>query len=113
MSSPEDVKSLNREALLALVAPLQRQVTALQKQVSELAASNQERRAEMERMTRQSHRQAAPFSKGTRTKQPKRPGRKPREGTFSFRQAPRAEEITEPPVDVRVDPRVPPAAVES
>jgi transposase len=102
MSSPEDVKSLSREDLLALVAALQRQVTALQKQVVELAASNQELRAEMERMTRQSHRQAAPFSKGTRTKQPKRPGRKPGEGAFSFRQAPRPEEITEPPVDVRV-----------
>jgi transposase len=102
MSSPGDVKSLRREDLLALVAELQRQVTALQKQVAELAASNQELRAEMERMPRQSHRQAAPFSKGTHTKQPKRPGRKPGEGTFSFRQAPRSEEITEPPVDVRV-----------
>jgi transposase len=102
MSFPEDIASLSREELLALVAELQRQVTALQKQVTELAASNQELRAEMERMTRQSHRQTAPFSKGTRTKQPKRPGRKPGEGRFSFRQAPRPEEITEPPVDVRV-----------
>ena len=81
---------------------MQRSNLALQQQVAELAASNQELRAEMERMTRQSHRQAAPFSKGTRTKQPKRPGRKPGEGRFSFRQAPRPEEITEPPVDVRV-----------
>jgi transposase len=102
MSSPGDVKSLSREDLLALVAALQRQVTALQKQVAELAASNQALRAEMERMTRQSHRQAAPFSKGTRTKQPKRPGRKPGEGTFSFRQAPRPEEITESPMNVPV-----------
>src|SRR5919106_948429 len=102
MSSPGDVKSLRREDLLALVAELQRQVTALQKQVAELAASNQELRAEMERMTRQSHRQAAPFSKGTHTKQPKRPGSKTGEGTFSFRQAPRSEEITEPSVNVPV-----------
>ena len=102
MSCPEDFKLLSREDLLAVVAELQRQVTALQKQVAELATSNQELRAEMERMTRQSHRQAAPFSKGTHTKQPKRPGRKTGEGTFSFRQAPRSEEITEPPVDVRV-----------
>lgn len=33
---------------------------------------------------------------------PKRPGRQPGEGTFSFRQAPRPEEITEPPVNVPV-----------
>src|SRR5919106_1205021 len=78
MSSPGDVKSLRREDLLALVAELQRQVTALQKQVAELAASNQELRAEMDRMTRQGHRQATPFSKGTRAKQPRHPGRKVR-----------------------------------
>ncbi|HZA21738.1 MAG TPA: transposase, partial [Dehalococcoidia bacterium] len=34
--------------------------------------------------------------------QPKRPGRKPGSGTFSFRQAPKLEEITEPPVEVPV-----------
>src|ERR671918_56601 len=76
MSSPGDVKLLSREDLLAVVAELQRQVTALQKQVAELAASNQELRAEMDRMTRQGHRQATPFSKGTRAKQPRHPGRK-------------------------------------
>ena len=102
MSSPEDVSTLSREDLLALVAELQRQVTALQKQVAELAASNQELRAEMDRMTRQGHRQATPFSKGTRAKQPRHPGRKLGEGTFSFRQGPSPDEITEPPVEVPV-----------
>jgi transposase len=33
---------------------------------------------------------------------PKRPGRQPDSGTFSFRRAPRPEEITEPPVEVPV-----------
>jgi transposase len=56
----------------------------------------------VEQLTRQSKRQAAPFSKGTRVSQPKRPGRKPGDGSFSFHQAPRPEEITEPPVDVPV-----------
>src|SRR5918999_5007156 len=56
----------------------------------------------MDRLTRQSKRQAAPFSKGTRAKHPKRPGRKPGEGTFSFRQAPSPEEISQPPVNVPV-----------
>jgi transposase len=34
--------------------------------------------------------------------QPKRLGRQSGQGTFSFRQTPRPEEITEPPVDVPV-----------
>jgi transposase len=72
MTSPEDMASLSREELLALVAQLQ------------------------------SKRQATPFSKGTRTKHPTRPGRQPGEGTFSFRQAPCPEAITEPPVNVPV-----------
>jgi hypothetical protein len=102
MSSTEDIASLSREELLALVAELRRQVTLLQQQVAGLTDSNQELRGEVERLTRQGKRQAAPFSKGTRCKQPRRPGRKPGEGRFSFRQAPRPEEITGPPVNVPV-----------
>ena len=102
MNSPEDVKSLSREDLLALVAELQRQVMALQEHVAQLAADKQELQAEVGRLTRQSKRQATPFSKGTRSNQPKRPGRKPGEGTFSFRRAPRPEEITESAVNVPV-----------
>jgi transposase len=102
MSSPEDIASLSQEDLLVLVAELQRQVLALQEQVAQLAAENQELRAEVDRLTRQSKRQAAPFSKGTRSQNPKPPGRKSGEGTFSFRQAPGPEDITDPPVDVPV-----------
>ncbi|HZA23642.1 MAG TPA: IS66 family transposase [Dehalococcoidia bacterium] len=102
MSPPEDTVSLNREELLALVAELQRQITALQEQMAQLTASNQALVAENEQLKRSGKRQAAPFSKGTRAQQPKRPGRKPGEGTFSFRQAPRPEEITELPVNVPV-----------
>jgi transposase len=102
MTSPEDMASLSREELLALVAQLQRQVRALQAQVAQLATGNQELRVEVERLTRQSKRQATPFSKGTRAKHPTRPGRKPGQGTFSFRQAPSPEEITQPPVNVPV-----------
>jgi hypothetical protein len=102
MSSLEDIPSLSREELLALVAELQRQVTLLQQQVADLTDSNQELRGEVDRLTRQSKRQAAPFSKGTRCKEPKRPGRKLGEGRFSFRQAPGPEEISEPPVNVPV-----------
>ena len=95
MSSSENPDLLSREDLLALVAQLQRQV-------AELSATVEELRAENAQLQRGAKRQAAPFSRGTRTRQPKRPGRKPGQGTFSFRQAPRPEEITEPPVDVPV-----------
>src|ERR671915_1845503 len=95
MSSLEDMESLSREELLALLAELQRQV-------AELTASNESLRGEIAELKRSTKRQAAPFSKGTRVSNPKRPGRQPGEGTFSFRQAPRPEAITEPPVNVPV-----------
>ena len=103
MNMPEDILALSREDLLALVVELQRQVMALQERVAQLAADNQVLLAENEQLKRSAKRQATPFSKGTRSNQPKRPGRKPGEGTFSFRQAPHPEEITEPPVDVPVN----------
>jgi transposase len=102
MTSPEDMASLSREGLLALVAQLQHQVSELQRQVAQLAASNEALQAENAALRREAKRQAAPFSKGTRVHQPKRPGRQPGKGTFSFRQAPRPEEITEPPINVPV-----------
>jgi uncharacterized protein YlxW (UPF0749 family) len=74
MSPTEELESLSREELLALVLQLQRKL-------SELEARVQDLRAEVDRVTRQSKRQATPFSKGTRSNQPKRPGRKPGEGT--------------------------------
>jgi transposase len=95
MSPPEGIESLSREELLALVLQLQRKLT-------ELEASVQGLRAEVDRLNRKNKGQAAPFSKGTRIRQPKRPGRKPGQGTFSLRQTPRPEEITESPVDVPV-----------
>jgi regulator of replication initiation timing len=97
MSSPEDVASLSREDLVALAAELQRQVMMLQERVAELATRNEALATENEQLKRSVRRQATPFSKGTRTQHPKRPGRIPGEGTFSFRQAPGPEEITEPP----------------
>lgn len=95
MSSLEDMESLSREELLALLVELQRQV-------AELTASNASLRGEIAQLKRSTKRQAAPFSKGTRVSNPKRPGRQPGEGTFSFRQAPSPEAITQPPVNVPV-----------
>jgi transposase len=102
MTLPEDTTSLNWEKLLALVAQLQHQVRELQHQVAQLATSNEALQAENAELKRGAKRQAAPFSKGTRGSNPKRPGRQTGEGTFSFRQAPRPEEITEPPMNVPV-----------
>jgi transposase len=95
MKLPRDITSLSREELLVLVAQLERQVAQLSASLEALQAEN----AQLQRSTK---RQAAPFSKGTRASQPKRPGRQPGSGTFSFRQAPKLEEITEPPVEVPV-----------
>jgi transposase len=102
MTTPEDIASLSREDLLALVAELQHQVAVLQKQVAELATRNEALAAENDQLKGSAKRQATPFSKGTRTREPRRPRRKPGEGTFSFRQAPRPEDITGPPVAVPV-----------
>ncbi|HZA21870.1 MAG TPA: transposase [Dehalococcoidia bacterium] len=95
MKLPRDITSMSREELLVLVAQLERQV-------AQLSASLKALQAENAQLQRSNQRQAAPFSKGTRASQPKRPGRQPGSGTFSFRQAPKLEEITEPPVEVPV-----------
>jgi transposase len=95
MTPLENLTALSHDALVALVA-------ALQRQVAELSAANDALRTEIARLTRAGKRQAAPFSKGSRVSQPKRPGRKPGSGTFHYREAPLSEQITEPPVDVPV-----------
>ena len=95
MKLPRDITSLSREELLVLVAQLERRV-------AQLSASLEALQAENAQLQRSNKRQAAPFSKGDRVSKPKRPGRKPGSGTFSFRRAPRPEEITEPPVEVPV-----------
>ncbi len=102
MKAPEDIASFSREDLLRLVAEQQRLIDQLQSQVAALTAATEALRAEIAGLKRSKKRQAAPFSKGVRVSQPKRPGRKPGSGTFSFRQAPRPEEVTEPAVDVPV-----------
>jgi hypothetical protein len=102
MTSPEDLASLRQDALLTLVAELQHQITEQQRQIADLTARNVVLQAEIERLTRGAKRQAAPFSKGQRVSTPKRPGRKPGSGPFSYREAPLPPQITGPPVDVTV-----------
>jgi len=82
-----DLDSLNREDLIRLILDLYRQ--------------NEELRKQIEDLQRKDKRSAAPFSKGERKKNPKRPGRKPGQGTFSRRPKPPASSA--PPVDVAVE----------
>ena len=86
---------MNRDDLMALVIRLQEHVAQLSVAIEGLRKENAELR-------RGGRRQAAPFSKGTRVTDSKRPGRKPGTGTFSYRKSPTADEITEPPVEVGV-----------
>jgi hypothetical protein len=74
-----------------------------------LRASNEALCAEIERLKRSAKRQAAPFAKGKRMARPKRPRRKPGSGTFRYREVPRVDQITEPPIDVPVTLAVCPA----
>ena len=83
------------DELMALVKRQQEQITRLE-------ASNERLRKELVESQRSGRRQAAPFSKGKRSDKPKRPGRKPGTGMFSYRRPPSAEEVTDPEVDVPV-----------
>ena len=84
-----------RAGLIALVS---RQ----QDQIARLTATIKELRKQLAEAKRAGKRQAAPFSKGARNGRPKRPGRKPGIGLFSYRKPPSPDEVTGPPVDVEV-----------
>ncbi len=79
--SPQDLD------LTAELARLRAENARLQEQ---LAAAL----AEIERLRRAGKRQATPFSTGTRTPQPQKPGRKPGQGPFTYRAAPVPDSVT-------------------
>jgi transposase len=79
-----DLDSLSRDELIRLVIELQRQIQELRQQLEEL---------------RRKHGSAAPFSKGKRKTNPKRPGRKPGQGEFFRRPQPPAAAAVEVPVE--------------
>jgi len=90
------------------LAPLRTELAALRARVEELMAENAALRAQLDQLARDAKRQAAPFSKGQRKAQPKRPGRKPGRGRFTFRTLPTPDQWTEPPIEVRLpDPACP------
>jgi hypothetical protein len=83
-----DLDSLSRDDLIRLILELKRQIEDLRKKNEELR--------------RKDKRTAAPFSKGERKKNPKRPGRKPGQGQFTRRPEPPVNANSSPPVDVPV-----------
>ena len=75
----KDTTNLSREELLEILRRQQREIERL--------------KSENERLKRKLS--AAPFAKGTRKKNPKRPGRKPGQGRFARRRPPPAESSAE------------------
>ncbi len=89
-------------ALKSRVEELLAELAALNARVAELLGENAALKAQLEQRTRDAKRQAAPFSKGQRTAQPKCPGRKPGQGHFTFRTLPRPDQWTASPIEVRL-----------
>ena len=81
MCEAKDFPPSERDELMGLV-------TQLQGQVAQLMAAKEELHKQVAELKRAGKRQAAPFSKGGRSSRPKRPGRKPGMGSFSYRKSP-------------------------
>src|SRR6202035_3815670 len=91
MPTLTELAQLGKQALLAFVAQVLTELVALKTRVEELVAvqvastariaellqENAALKARLEQRERDANRSAAPFSKGRRKAQPKRPGRKP------------------------------------
>src|SRR5512143_710677 len=102
MPTLKELAQLGKEALLAFVAQSLTEFAALKARVEELLAENAALRAQLDQQARDAKRQAAPSSKGQRKARPKRPGRKPGQGHFTFRTLPTADQWTAPPIEVRL-----------
>ena len=89
MCEAKDFPPSERDELMGLV-------TQLQGQVAQLTAAKEELHKQVAELKRAGKRQAAPFSKGGRSSRPKRPGRKPGMGSFSYRKSPSPDGVTEP-----------------
>ena len=116
MPTLTELAQLGKQALLAFVAQvltecaalkirveeLVTELAALKARVTQMLAENAALRAQLDQRARTAKRQAAPFSKGQRKALPKRPGRKPGQGRFTFRTLPRPDQWTAPPIEVRL-----------
>jgi transposase len=95
MSLPTPFAALSHDDLVKLVLEQQHHI-------AELTAKIEALQAEVERLKREGHRQAAPFSKGTRVAAPKKAGRKPGKGLFRYRAAPEEATLAVSPIEVPV-----------
>src|SRR3954471_22206444 len=102
MPTLKELALLGKEALLAFVAQLLTEFATLKARIEQLLAENASLKAQLEQRQRDAKRSAAPFSKGQRKAQPKRPGRKPGQGPFTFRTLPTPDQWTAPPIEVRL-----------
>src|SRR3954466_6716349 len=102
MPTLKDLAQLGKEALLAFIAQLLVEFAALKARVEELLAENAALKAQLDQQARDAKRQAAPFSKSQRKAQPKRPGRQPGQGHFTFRTLPTPDQWTASPIEVRL-----------
>ncbi len=83
--SPDPLKSLSTREL---VRDLQERLAQLEVENLELREENRRLRKELDELKRKQNRSAAPFSKGKPKANPKRPGRKPGQGSFRRREEP-------------------------
>src|SRR3954452_4727986 len=116
MPTLTELAPLGKQALLAFVAQvlsecatlktrveeLLTELATLKARVTQLLAENAALKAQLEQRTGDAKRQAAPFSKGERTAQPKSPGSKPGQGHFTCRTLPTPDQWTAPPIEVRL-----------
>jgi transposase len=109
MPTLTELAQLGKQALLVVVAQVLTECATLKARIAELLAEvtalrteNAALKAQLEQRTRDAKRQAAPFSKGQRKARPKRPGRKPGQGHFTFRTLPTPDQWTAPPIEVRL-----------
>jgi transposase len=108
MPTLKDLAQLGKEALLAFIAQWLTEFAAMKARVEALVAENAALKAQLDQHARDAKRQAAPFSKGQRKARPKRPGRKPGQGNFTFRTLPTPDQWTAPPIEVQLpDPACP------
>jgi transposase len=85
--SEAELSELSVQELIAVVMELREENARLAAEIAEL-------KRRLEEKERSSKRQAAPFSKGEKKANPKKPGRKAGKGQFSHRDPPSEEEIT-------------------
>lgn len=102
MTLPANIESLSREDLLLTVVELFNENAELKTALHQQQLITEELRAAIEQLKRDNKREAAPFSKGSRVKNPRKPGRKPGSGDFSYRPAPAPESFTQAVIDVPV-----------